>query len=499
MQRDAPVPPAPSNNSGFASPELRLACGLIIALAAVSMALRPLLPVDETRYLAVAWEMWWRGGFVLPWLNGQPYHHKPPLLFWLIHAGWAVGGVGETWPRLIGPLSALLTVLSLRQLMRRLWPQQPGAAELAPLLLFGSAYLLAYQIGVMFDVLMLAALSLSWLSLHVALCRNRASDWLLFALAGAVALLAKGPVALMYLLAPMLAWPLWRPSELPAGQRWPAAVLALILATLPLLWWALAASARGGDAFREALLFGQTLDRVSGTMGHPRHCWFFLPFILLLPLPWSLWPPVWRALRRAPALLYERPARFLLAPLLLGTVIHLGVAGKQVHYLIPLLALSMLLLARLLASSSRVLAQARAIAAITGLLLAGTLAAVSLSLRPHYPMAAIGAALASQQEQGRPLAYIGRYQGEFHYAGRLQSPLTGLAPAAVAEWARLHPDGRLLVRAKRLRLDSTSTPIAQFEYKRQPLYLLASTEFIAGRAHAVEPADPPDEGSDPID
>ncbi|MBI2235329.1 MAG: glycosyltransferase family 39 protein, partial [Micavibrio aeruginosavorus] len=47
--------------------------------------LRPLLPIDETRYVTVAWEMFLRHDPLAPLtVNGTPYHHKPPLLFWLI-------------------------------------------------------------------------------------------------------------------------------------------------------------------------------------------------------------------------------------------------------------------------------------------------------------------------------------------------------------------------------------------------------------------------------
>lgn len=468
--------------------------GLILLLAAVSGCLRPLLPVDETRYLAVAWEMWCRGDFVLPWLNGAPYHHKPPLLLWLIHAGWRVLGVSEAWPRMIGPLSALLSVWALRRLYLRLWPREHEAASLAPLLLFGSAYLLVYQTGVMFDVLMLAMLSLAWLGLHRALTGNTLLDWSAFAGAAALALLAKGPVAFVYLLAPMLAWPLWRPLQRPPGRRWPWALAALTLAVLPLLAWALAASARGGEAFRQALLFGQTLDRVSGAMGHPHPWWFFVPFLLLLPLPWSLWPRAWRALRGAGGLLSERPARFLLAPLLLGSTMHLFISGKQVHYLIPLLALAMLLLAHRLGDEADTRRRALRIVAVQGVLLSIALAAASLLLRPQYPMSEVGAALASAAEAGHPLAYIGHYQGEFHFAGRLRTPLTQLAPSAATGWAQTHPDGLLLVRAKRVRLGPQSRPEAQYSYKRQPLYLIAAAEFSAGRVRAVEPsADAPSE------
>ena len=69
-----------------------LLAGLLGLLSAVALA-RPLLPIDETRYAAVAWEMWDRGSWLVPLRNGEAYHHKPPLLFWIMHAGWALFGV----------------------------------------------------------------------------------------------------------------------------------------------------------------------------------------------------------------------------------------------------------------------------------------------------------------------------------------------------------------------------------------------------------------------
>ena len=63
---------------------------LWLLLVAVALTTRPLLPVDETRYLAVAWEMHFGGDSLVPHLNGATYSHKPPLLFWLINLGWAV-------------------------------------------------------------------------------------------------------------------------------------------------------------------------------------------------------------------------------------------------------------------------------------------------------------------------------------------------------------------------------------------------------------------------
>lgn len=459
----------------------------IAALGLASLWLRPLLPVDETRYLAVAWEMWWRGDFVLPWLNGAPYHHKPPLLFLLIHAGWSVFGVNEIWPRLLGPLAALAAVLGLYRLARELWPQRPAVAVLAPVLAFGSVYLFAYASALMFDTLLLALLLAAWLQLHRLLVAPSARAGVLFLLWASLALLCKGPVALLHLLAPILAWPWWRPRGQPGASRMWRPLLLTAFSVLPLLLWGLAASERGGEAFRQALLFGQTLDRVQGAMGHPRSFWFYLPFLLLLPLPWSLWPRAWGALGRATTLPNEAGGRFAIATLVLASLAHLIVAGKQVHYLIPMLALGSLLMARLLAEQDDCLRRASRIATTghLGVLLA--LALASNALAERYPLQSIADALAAVQMQGRAVAYIGHYQGEFQFAGRLRDSIAELAPAEAFAWAQAHPQGLLFARDKRLRGAVVELAEAQFAYKRSPLWLLPAQAFIDGSVEAIEP------------
>ena len=117
---------------------LWLATAWALAVGA-SLATRSLAPLDETRYVAVAWQMWQRGDFVLPWLAGAPYSHKPPLLFWLIHAGWAVFGVVEWWPRLISPLASLAAIGLVVRLAGRLWPDDAGVPARAAVMLFASA------------------------------------------------------------------------------------------------------------------------------------------------------------------------------------------------------------------------------------------------------------------------------------------------------------------------------------------------------------------------
>ena len=53
---------------------------LAMLLVASELVSRPLLPVDETRYMSVAWEAHVRGDSLVSHLNSETYAHKPPLL-----------------------------------------------------------------------------------------------------------------------------------------------------------------------------------------------------------------------------------------------------------------------------------------------------------------------------------------------------------------------------------------------------------------------------------
>ena len=93
---------------------------LLAVLSALALFARPLTPIDETRYVSVAWEMWQRNEYLVLFKNGEPYSHKPPLLFWLYNLGWAVTGVNEWWPRLVSPLFSLGSLLLMLSIGRRL-------------------------------------------------------------------------------------------------------------------------------------------------------------------------------------------------------------------------------------------------------------------------------------------------------------------------------------------------------------------------------------------
>jgi 4-amino-4-deoxy-L-arabinose transferase-like glycosyltransferase len=319
-------------------------------LVGVGMLLRPLLPVDETRYATVAWEMWTRGEWLLPQLNGLPYDHKPPLLFWLIHLGWAVFGVNDWWPRLIGPLLTVFDGALLALLAQRLWPERAPLRWLVPALFLGTWMVALYSTGPMFDMLLLACVLGAWLALWRAASTGGLAAFALFAACTGAGVLAKGPVALMYTLPLALSAPWWcaGPRRIAVGP-WSARVALALLAGLliPLLWIAAVAHLADQEFLRRVLI-DQTADRISGRIGHGRPWYWYLERLPLLAMPWLFWPPAWRAWARLRVSWREPALRFAVLGAAIPLLLFSLVGGKQLHYMLPLVALAALLTARLL-------------------------------------------------------------------------------------------------------------------------------------------------------
>lgn len=475
----------------------------IALLGGVALLTRPALPLDETRYLAVAWEMWLRGDFLVPFKNGEAYSHKPPLLFWLIHAGWWLAGVNDWWPRLISPLLALAGAWMTGRLALRLWPESPASARFAPLVMLSSLLWLVYAQALFFDVLMAVCALIGLTGLVEAASTGRRRWWALFGLSVGLGLLAKGPAILVHLLPAALLAPWWlrhAPSR-PAWPRWYAGLaLGLLLGIGLALAWAIPAGIHGGEEYRNAIFWGQTAGRMVQSFAHRLPAWWYLAVLPLLLFPWLPWP---RLLGNLVAVLRhdgrDWGVRFVLVWFLGGLVIFSAISGKQPHYLLPEfpaaallighalarhpirarpwlpalalmglgLAVSYLALAPLDARGALRLAARLPDWAGIGFVLAGLLAlapardaaarverlawacllamlwllfALLRPLVPAYDVAPMARELAREQALGRAVANEGKYHAQYQFAGRLTQPLTELSGRELADWLRAAPN-----------------------------------------------------------
>ncbi len=479
-----------------------------IILTLLALLGRHVMAINETRYLSVAWEMWLRGDLLVPHLNGEPYHHKPPLLFWLINLSWRLFGVSEWAARLIPALIGVAGALLAMPLSALIWPAKPRLRSLAGWVLFSMLYWTIWSTAVMFDLLIAVCAEVALLGIILAWRGHRFPGWLIAGVGIGLGILAKGPVILVYVLPVMLLAPWWIREQRPhSWLAWYGGVAAAIAlgATIGLSW-ALPAAAAGGEAYSSHLLWGQTADRVVNSFAHRRPLWWYLPMLPLLLFPWSLWPPLWRGIRQRWRQGWNSGERFALIGAGTGLGIFSLISGKQLHYLLPLFPLLALFSSQAMseAEGHRVRLLSIVLPVVPLLLFGVALILVSTtdlmhghvpwatqltpwsgaiivlllilalpasrwlttSLWPgfacllflgavlpgslsgitrNYELNGIATVINDMQRQGRSVAVFGKYHGEFNFVGRLEQPIETLRLPGFADWLVRHPDGVLVL------------------------------------------------------
>ncbi|HEY3012412.1 MAG TPA: hypothetical protein VGJ36_06685, partial [Gemmatimonadales bacterium] len=407
------------------------------------------------------------------------------------------------------PFFGLISALLLARLARRLSPMPADAVDRALPFLSGALWV-TYSTVVLFDTLLTACVLLALGGVVEAWRGRPRRGWLAYAAGVGLGLLAKGPVVLVHVLPVALLAPWWATDSPPAGwRRWYLGSMAAVVLGAGLgLAWALAAAAREGPAYRTAILWEQTAGRMGHAFAHQRPWWWYVPLLPVILFPWTLWPPLWRSLARVVRAPVEVSTRFALAWVVPGWIILSLISGKQVHYLMPLLpgfailaavaypridptahrwdtaaTAGCLILAGLLLLFSpgihRILTLPGWATAISfqwglvfllgGLLLglakggreqvvALSLVSPALLILAHlagrgvaaraYDLRPVAHFLEAAETAGRPIAYVGRYSGQFHFLGRLERPFDQITPPQVARWTADHPSG-LVVRDQR--------------------------------------------------
>jgi 4-amino-4-deoxy-L-arabinose transferase-like glycosyltransferase len=194
----------------------------------------------------IARELARAGGGLPLTLVGVPYVDKPPLLYTLLAAVFAVVGASEASARIVSALAALVAVGATAWLGARLAGARVGFV--AGLALLGSLGFFAYGRYVRPDALFVAALALGFALVLTGVVDARRGRVVTGLGVFGLAALAKDPLGV---LAPPLAVGLalslaGRARPLRAWLPWPGVALAAVLA---FGWWALAEAATPGFAW----------------------------------------------------------------------------------------------------------------------------------------------------------------------------------------------------------------------------------------------------------
>ncbi|MFP1677592.1 phospholipid carrier-dependent glycosyltransferase [Alloalcanivorax sp. C16-2] len=348
----------------------RIAPWVLLAVVVLSrlptMALLPLTDTTEARYGAIARLMAVTGDWITPWFApGVPFWGKPPLAFWVQALSFLTLGGNELALRLPSWLACLLILALVARYARSLSGRD--SAPVAALIAASSGLLFVCAGAVLTDPFLALGTTTSLVAAGLVL-RGEGRPWgALFFLGLVVALLAKGPLALVLVGTPLFVWALWSGGWWQLWHRlpWWRGGLVTLLLTLP---WYLAAEHKTpgflhyfivGEHFQRFLDAGWSGDRYGTAHDQPRGTIWLLT--LYAAFPWSLWALVLLPARlrdaegraRLRAALRDNDNRLLIPAAFVPTLFFTFSGNILATYVLPGLPFMALLLTRALGGRGR--------------------------------------------------------------------------------------------------------------------------------------------------
>ena len=261
---------------------------------------------DEPRYAWIARDMAETGDWITPRLYGKPWFEKPPLYYWGAASSFKLFGVSEAAARLPSAFSALLATLAMAWLAWRVYGAE--TARWLLLLLPTTVGMIGFSHAAATDMPFSATLTIAMVcaAVIVALVPERSSQdgaqhaaplrdereaaprrWLapvLFGFFLGLAVLAKGPAAIILCGGAVFFWALFT-------KRWhdalrlfhPAAIAAFCATALP---WYILVSRRNPDFLRIFIIEHNFKRYLTPEFQHIQPFWFYVPILVIAVVPW---------------------------------------------------------------------------------------------------------------------------------------------------------------------------------------------------------------------
>jgi 4-amino-4-deoxy-L-arabinose transferase-like glycosyltransferase len=276
---------------------------------------------DEPRYAWIARDMADSGDWVTPRLYGKPWFEKPVFYYWSAALCFELFGVNEASARLPSAVCALLATLALAWLALRVGGWQ--MARWVLLLLPSTVAMIGFSHAAATDMPFSAMLSVAMVCAAVALDlapgnfseknppadavpldelheekrdsesvlrQTKKTTYLSLALFGfflGVAVLAKGPAAVILAAGAILLWVAFTKRWREASRLFhPIAIGTFFLTCLP--WYVLCAR-RNPEFFRVFIIEHNFNRYLTPEFQHIQPFWYYLPITIVALLPWIFW------------------------------------------------------------------------------------------------------------------------------------------------------------------------------------------------------------------
>ena len=248
---------------------------------------------DEPRYAWIARDMMESGDWVTPRLYDKPWFEKPVLYYWAAALSFKWFGVSDAAARLPSALAALFATLAMGWLAWRVY----GAETARWLLLLspttvgmiGFSHAAATDMpfaGMLTIAMICAAMILGLVPRDDGALPPRIGPLVLFGFFLGLAVLAKGPAAIVLSGGAVLTWAAltkrWRDA---VRFLHPLAIVSFCVTALP--WYVLCAR-RNPDFIRVFIIEHNFKRYLTPEFQHIQRLWFYVPVILIAFLPWAL-------------------------------------------------------------------------------------------------------------------------------------------------------------------------------------------------------------------
>jgi 4-amino-4-deoxy-L-arabinose transferase-like glycosyltransferase len=361
----------------------KIIAALFIASWFAILGVRPLFNPDEGRYAEIPREMLASGDWLVPHLNNLVYIEKPPLQYWATALSYEVFGIHVWAARFYTGLCALLTVLVVAALARRLWGARVAwragimLGSMLGMIVIGQQLTLDTSLT-FFLTLTLAAFCMAQ---DPATLDGRRRYWMTLAWASAAAaFLTKGLIALVLPSLTLVAYSLlhrrfkpWSRLSLLPG----CALFVLISAP-----WCVLMQRQVPQFFDFFFIrehFQRFLTRIEDRY---EPVWFFIPVLAIGCLPWIL--PATRALgstwRRANTAADFEPRAFLWVWVVVVFVFFSMSDSKLIPYILPVVPA----LALLMASAPEEALRRDLVRTSAGVIAAGILLMAAAAILPEF-------------------------------------------------------------------------------------------------------------------
>lgn len=285
------------------------------------LGLLPLVGPDEPRYAEVAREMLARHDLITPTLGGVPWFEKPPMLYWMMMAGYRLLGVTEYAARL-GPAVCGLLTAGFIYWIGKTSEKSSDSVETAPgdnselgrydlgrfsaLIWLSSLGVIVFSRGASFDIVVTMTVTgalACFFVWHVRYGTRSGSDgvmdstgagvgqhWLLigFYLFIGLSLLAKGLIGIVIPFGVIAAYLLirreWPKKSFVKSLFW-GIPLALAVAAV---WFGPMLSRHGWKFIDQFIIQHHFARFVTNKYHHPAPFYFYLLVLVALSLPWPI-------------------------------------------------------------------------------------------------------------------------------------------------------------------------------------------------------------------